>query len=165
MRTTGDRDGRLCQRCGKPDPTVRSRGRIDLIAELCDSCWNRLANQMALEEGATALPRPDPDPDDMTFLEPPNCPLCGADVRVYPTVYDRWVNLAMTELPAKGVPRCFRWRLVDIRSPHSPVVIDTVAVRVRGIDPLPGELVTPAHQALCAAGEAERSVVKRSLDH
>ena len=165
MGATGDRDEHICQRCGEAGPTVRSRGRIDLMAVLCDDCWNRLANDMAEKEGATAPPRPEFDPNDVTFVEPPTCRLCGADVRVYPTVYDRWVHLAMTDLPAKDVPRPFRWRLVEIKPPHSPVVIDIVAVRVRGIDPIPGELVTPAHQFLCAAEQAERSVVKRSLDH
>ncbi|MEV7979416.1 DUF6083 domain-containing protein [Streptomyces sp. NPDC086519] len=134
------------------------------MAVLCDDCWNRLADEMADKEGATATPRPDPDPDDVTLPEPPTCGLCGADVRVYPTVYDRWVSLAMVELPAKDVPRPFRWRLVKVTPPRSPVVIDIVAVRVRGIDPIPGELVTPAHQFLCAAEQAEQSVVKRSLD-
>ncbi|MFD8914337.1 DUF6083 domain-containing protein [Streptomyces sp. NPDC059575] len=121
------------------------------MAELCDTCWNDLANRLAQHEGATAAPRPAPDPDDVTFLEPPRCALCDADIRVYPTVYDRWVSLAMTEFPAKAVPEHFRWRLVKIQAPRSPMVVDVVAVRVRGIDPLPGESVTPAHQMLCAA--------------
>ncbi|MFJ4695333.1 DUF6083 domain-containing protein [Streptomyces sp. NPDC088766] len=159
MGTTGDRDGRLCQRCGRPGPNVRSRGRIDLIAELCEDCWNRLANRMALDEGATALPRPELGPDTMTFVEPLTCERCGSDIRIRPTVYDRWVSLATAELPAKDVPPHFRWRLVHLRSPRSPVVIDVVAVRVRGIDPLPGEAVTPAHRMFCAAEEAESSPV------
>jgi hypothetical protein len=164
MGAMGDRDEYSCQRCGEHDPTVHSRGRIDLIAELCDGCWNRLANQMALDEGATALPWPEPDPDDVTFLEPPTCPRCGSDIRVYPTVYDRWVSLATRELPAKDVPQRFRWRLVQLRSPYSPLVTDIVAVRVRGIDPLPGEPVIPAHQLFCVSEEAERQHVKGQAD-
>ncbi|MGV9339606.1 DUF6083 domain-containing protein [Streptomyces sp. NPDC003688] len=162
MGATGDRGERFCGRCGKPDPTVHSRGRIDLIAELCDTCWNRLASQIAQHEGATAAPRPEPDPDDVTFLEPPRCALCEADIRVYPTVYDRWVGLAMTELPAKDVPEHFRWRLIKIPAPRSLVIIDVVAVRVRAIDPLPGELVIPAHQMLCADKSAERPSTKKT---
>lgn len=164
MGATGDRDERVCQRCGEPDPSVHSRGRIDLIAELCDVCWGRLANSMAQSEGATAPPRPEPGPDDVMFIEPPTCALCGADIRIYPTVYDRWVGLAMAELPAKAVPERFRWRLVKIQSPRSPVVVDVVAVRVRGIDPLPGEQVVPAHQMLCAGQEAERPPGRGALD-
>ncbi|MGW8748218.1 DUF6083 domain-containing protein [Streptomyces sp. NPDC055794] len=163
MGVTGDRAERVCQRCGKAGSTVHSRGRIDLIAELCDPCWNRLANQTAQDEGATASPRPEPGPDDVTFMEPQTCALCSADIRVYPTVYDRWVSLAMTELPAKAVPERFRWRLVRLRSPRSPVVVDVVAVRVRGIDPLPGELVIPAHHMLCAGQWAEGRPLKRPL--
>ncbi|MFE2314674.1 DUF6083 domain-containing protein [Streptomyces sp. NPDC059441] len=156
MRTTGGRDGDLCQRCGKTDASVRSRGRIDLIAELCVGCWNQLAHQMAQADGATALPPPDFNPDDVTFREPPPCGQCGRDIRVYPTVYDRWVSLGMKELPAKDVPPRFRWRLIKIPSPYSPVDTDLVAVRIRSIEPLPGELVVPAHQLLCPVEEAER---------
>lgn len=162
MGATSDRDERLCQRCGEAGPTVHSRGRIDLIAELCDPCWNGLANQMAQDEGATASPRPEPDPDDVTFIEPPTCALCGADIRVYPTVYDRWVSLATKELPAKAVPERFRWRLVKVQTPRSPVVVDVVAVRVRGVDPLPGDLVIPAHQMLCPGKWAEGPSVEGS---
>ncbi|MFE0739288.1 DUF6083 domain-containing protein [Streptomyces sp. NPDC058855] len=119
---------------------------------------------MAQDEGATALPWPEPDPDDVTFLEPPTCPQCGSDIRIYPTIYDRWVSLATRELPAKDVPQRFRWRLVQLPSPYSPVVTDVVAVRVRGIDPLPGEPVIPAHQMLCSAEEVERQHVKGQAD-
>ncbi|MEV0120855.1 DUF6083 domain-containing protein [Streptomyces sp. NPDC050703] len=143
---------------------MRSRGRIDLLAVVCDACWNRLANDMAMSDGATALPRPEPGPDDVSFVEPPTCPECHADVRVYPTVYDRWISLAVLELPAKDVPPAYRWRLVPIVGPHSPVVTDTVAVRVRGIDPLPGERVVPAHRMLCRAEEAGRPSVEQTLD-
>ncbi|WP_308401347.1 DUF6083 domain-containing protein [Streptomyces sp. AC512_CC834] len=163
MGSTGDRDERSCQHCGKTGSTVHSRGRIDLIAELCDTCWNELANRTAQDEGATAPPRPNPDPDDVTSMEPQTCALCNADIHVYPTVYDRWVSLAVTELPAKAVPECFRWRLVRIQTPRSPVVIDVVAVRVRGIDPLPGDLVRPAHQMLCSGQMAERPPVMGPL--
>nr|WP_231976484.1 DUF6083 domain-containing protein [Streptomyces sp. 3214.6] len=103
---------------------------------------------MAEADGATAAPRPDPDPDDVTWIEPPLCPECGALVRIYPTNYDRWVSLAMVELPAKDVPEAFRWRLTRLPG-RSPILTDIVAVRVRGIDPLPSEPVVPAHRMMC----------------
>jgi hypothetical protein len=130
------------------DPTVQGRGRIGLLVELCDSCWNPLVNDIAEEEGATATPWPDPDPDDMAWTEPATCSQCGAAIRVYPTNYDRWVNLASRAMPAKDVPERYRWRLTSTPTGF-------VAVRVRGIEPLPGELVFPHHQLLCVADEDE----------
>ncbi|MDX3067826.1 DUF6083 domain-containing protein [Streptomyces sp. ND04-05B] len=103
---------------------------------------------MALADGATAAPRPQPDSDDVTWIEPPLCPECGISVRIYPTNYDRWVSLAMVELPAKDVPEPFRWRLTRLPDP-SPISTDIAAVRVRGIDPLPGDPVVPAHRMMC----------------
>ncbi|MFF7130784.1 DUF6083 domain-containing protein [Streptomyces sp. NPDC008196] len=129
-------------------PTVRQRGRIDLMAKFCEACWNVLANEMAISDGATAPPRPDPDPDDVLWVEPPTCPKCGAFVQIYPTTYDRWVSLAAAEMPAKDVPEPFRWRLMRLPGP-SRVTTHIVAVRVRGIDPLPGEPVVPAHRMMC----------------
>ncbi|MGX1370020.1 hypothetical protein RKD19_005379 [Streptomyces canus] len=127
---------------------MRERGRFGLMASYCEGCWNALANEMAAADGATAAPRPDPGPDDTTWIEPPRCPECGAAVRIYPTAYDRWVSLAMAELPAKDVPEPFRWRLTRLPG-RSPVPTDVVAVRIRGIDPLPGEPVVPAHRMMC----------------
>ncbi|MCX5089982.1 DUF6083 domain-containing protein [Streptomyces sp. NBC_00365] len=69
---------------------------------------------MAEVDGATAAPRPDPDPDDVSWIEPPICPRCGAIIQVCPTNYDRWVSLATVELPAKDVPEPFRWRLTKL---------------------------------------------------
>ncbi len=132
--------------CGKRDATVHGRGRIALLAELCEACWQRLANDIAEEEGATAAPPPDPDPDTVTWIEPPACPECGAQVRVYPTDYDRWVNLATRERPAKDVPPRHRWRLV-------PTAGGLVAVRVRGIEPLLDDPVVPHHRMFCVAEE------------
>ncbi|MET7650791.1 DUF6083 domain-containing protein [Streptomyces sp. NPDC005486] len=103
---------------------------------------------MAEADGATAAPGPDPDPDDATWIEPPLCPECGALIRVYPTSYDRWVSLAMVQLPAKDVPEAFRWRLARLPG-RSLISTDIVAVRVRGIDPLPSEPVVPAHRMMC----------------
>ncbi|WNZ14660.1 DUF6083 domain-containing protein [Streptomyces sp. 11x1] len=119
---------------------------------------------MAATDGATAAPRPDPGPDDVTWIEPPVCPECGALVRIYPTNYDRWVSLAMMELPAKDVPEAFRWRLTRVPDP-SPVPTDVVAVRVRGIDPLPGEPVAPAHRMVCVGGPGSPSRGERSGRH
>ncbi|WP_369265294.1 DUF6083 domain-containing protein [Streptomyces sp. R35] len=103
---------------------------------------------MAKADGATAAPRPEPDPDDVSWIEPPICPECGALIRVYPTNYDRWVSLATMELPAKEVPEPFRWRLTKPLG-RSPIATGIVAVRVRGIDPLPGDPVVPAHSMMC----------------
>ncbi|MFI9833240.1 DUF6083 domain-containing protein [Streptomyces sp. NPDC051913] len=127
---------------------MRDRGRIDLMARLCERCWNILANEMARLDGATAAPRPEPDPDDPSWIEPPTCPQCARPVRVYPTNYDRWVSLAEVALPAKDVPEPFRWRLTKLPG-RSLAGLDVVAVRVRGLDPLPGEPVVPAHRMLC----------------
>nr|QIY77247.1 hypothetical protein HEP84_34085 [Streptomyces sp. RLB1-33] len=69
-------------------------------------------------------------------------------MQVCPTNYDRWVSLATVELPAKDVPEPFRWRLTKLTA-RSPTVTDIVAVRVRGVDPLPGEPVVPAHRMMC----------------
>uniref|UniRef100_UPI003F492A93 DUF6083 domain-containing protein n=1 Tax=Streptomyces chartreusis TaxID=1969 RepID=UPI003F492A93 len=118
------------------------------MARLCESCWNVLANEMAILDGAAAAPRPEPEPDDVSWIEPPTCPKCGAPVRVYPTNYDRWVSLAMVELPAKDVPDPFRWRLTKLPG-RSSITVDIVAVRVRGVDPLASEPVVPAHRMMC----------------
>ncbi|WP_232838430.1 DUF6083 domain-containing protein [Streptomyces geranii] len=133
---------------------MRTRGRIDLFVGYCDHCWNIYANEMAEADGATSAPRPDPGPDDVSWIEPPACPECGALIRVYPTTYDRWVSLSTLELPAKDVPERYRWRLTKLRG-RSPVVVDVVAVRVRGIDPVPGDPVVPAHRMMCVPGEGE----------
>ncbi|MEV5985487.1 DUF6083 domain-containing protein [Streptomyces sp. NPDC052051] len=116
------------------------------MAELCDACWHGLANDIAEEEGATTAPSPDPDPDDVSWIEPPMCPDCGAEVRVYPTNYDRWVSLATREQPAKDVPAHYRWRL-------TPTPTGSVAVRVRAIEPLLSDLVLPDHRMLCVPDE------------
>lgn len=134
---------------------MRERGRISLMAILCDTCWNVQADALAEEEGATAPPRGDPGPDDSTWIEPPTCPDCGAPVEIRRTNYDRWVRLATEDLPAKDVPPRHRWRLVARTAPHSSYVVDIVAVRIRGIAPLPSELVRPAHRAVCLSAEAE----------
>ncbi|MEU0068524.1 DUF6083 domain-containing protein [Streptomyces sp. NPDC006332] len=152
MGALGDHEW-SCHRCGRTSPAVRDRGRIDLMARLCETCWNILANEMAQADGATAAPRPDPGPDDVSWIEPPTCPECGAPIRVYPTNYDRWVSLATVELPAKDVPEPFRWRLTKL--PGQSSVTDIVAVRVRGVDPLPGEPVVPAHHIMCVPGLRE----------
>ncbi|MEV0694022.1 DUF6083 domain-containing protein [Streptomyces sp. NPDC050388] len=139
--------------CGKGDPTVRGRGQISLLVELCESCWQRLANDIAEEEGATTAPPPGPDPDDVTWIEAPTCPDCGAEVRVYPTDYDRWISLAVRERPAKDVPPRYRRRLV-------PTAGGLVAVRVRGIEPPLGDPVVPDHRMLCLPDEDDpRGVV------
>ncbi|GAA3372538.1 hypothetical protein GCM10020367_27850 [Streptomyces sannanensis] len=114
-----------------------------------------MANDLAEDEGATAPPLPEPGPDDVSLIEPPTCDDCGAPVRLYPTNYDRWVSLATAELPAKNVPARYRWRLMKRYARHSSMVVDLVAVRLRGIDPLLSELVVPAHRMLCVQDEDE----------
>ncbi|WP_319697769.1 DUF6083 domain-containing protein [Streptomyces europaeiscabiei] len=148
MGAIRDRDQSACHRCGETCHTVRERGRFGLMASYCERCWNILANEMAAADGATAAPRPDPDPDDVTWIEPLVCPECGLLIRTYPTNYDRWVSLTMVELPAKDAPEAFRWRLTRLPD-LSPTPTDIVAVRVRGIDPLPSEPVAPAHRMMC----------------
>ncbi|MFK0105180.1 DUF6083 domain-containing protein [Streptomyces sp. NPDC091217] len=148
MGATRDGDQSVCLRCGEAGGSVRERGRISLMASYCQRCWDTLANEMAEADGATATPSPEPDPDDVTWIEPPVCPECGALIRVCPTTYDRWVSLAVVELPAKDVPEAFRWRLMRLPT-RSPIPANIVAVRVRGIDPLPGEPVVPAHSMMC----------------
>ncbi|MET8407090.1 DUF6083 domain-containing protein [Streptomyces sp. NPDC005195] len=100
---------------------------------------------------------PEPDPDDTSSIEPPICPECGALVRIYPTSYNRWVSLATAELPAKDVPEPFRWRLTGLPD-RSHLTTDVVAVRVRGIDPLPGEPVVPAHRMAVRPGPGESQI-------
>lgn len=154
MATTGGRG--LCQSRRRQDSTVRSRGLIDLMAELCDGCWDQLANGMAMTEGATAPPCPTPDPDDgeaIEWIEPPRCHKCGREVRRCPTSYERWVDLATVEQPAKSVPEPYRWRLVKVGGPYAPMV---VAVRVRALDPLPSDPVIPAHAFLCPVTQAQQ---------
>lgn len=128
MGATRNGDQSVCLRCGEAGGSVRERGRISLMASYCQRCWDTLANEMAEADGATAPPRPEPDPDDVTWIEPQVCPECGA--------------------PAKDVPEAFRWRLMPLPA-RAPIPADIVAVRVRGIDPLPGEPVVPAHSMTC----------------
>ncbi len=135
-----------CWTCGKRDASVRERGRIDLWGVLCDGCWNVRANRLAEEEGTTATPLPEPDPDDTEWIEAPVCEQCGAAIRVWPTEYDRWVALATRPLPAKDVPEHHRWRLVETPA-------GCVAVRLRGARLLPDEPVYPHHQMLCVPEE------------
>lgn len=151
---------RVCHFCHNESPSVVRRGWIPL-GSLCDACWNRLANALAEEEGANAPPTEAMDPDDLTWYEPPRCRDCGARVRRCPTNYDRWVDLGIRELPAKDVPLKYRWRLEEIRPPSSAIVTRVIAVRIRGLEPLPSEPVTPAHVAVCidpdAIAEVERA--------
>ncbi|MFI2190528.1 DUF6083 domain-containing protein [Streptomyces sioyaensis] len=154
MGATEDTSQNVCQSCRTSGPTVRERGRVSLMAVLCDPCWNVYANQLAIEEGATAPPQVAPDPDDVTPYEPPTCRDCGAAVRQYPTNYERWVYLAGEDLPAKDVAPCHRWRLETIHGRHSSIPVEIVAVRIRGIEPLPSDPVRPAHRAVCLNPEA-----------
>ncbi|MFJ9213277.1 DUF6083 domain-containing protein [Streptomyces sp. NPDC102264] len=150
--------GSTCQSCGEPDPTVRMRGRAFPMAELCDACWNDFADDLARYEGAGAPPRAEPGPDDFDAVGPPLCPECNGLLRPYPTNYDRWVDLASRELPAKDVPSRYRWRLIPLRARHSQVPTGFVAVRIRGVEPMPGELVMPAHVAVCLGPDASAEV-------
>lgn len=144
-----------CLLCSANGPDVLERGRIiPLSVDLCDRCWNTVANELALSEGATAAPEPEADPDDVDRVEPRTCRHCHERVRCYPTNYDRWVELATFELPAKKVPPRHRWRLMSRKAAYSPIEVERVAVRVGAIDPTPGEPVVPAHEFVCLRQEA-----------
>ncbi|MGW3626934.1 DUF6083 domain-containing protein [Streptomyces sp. NPDC000880] len=123
------------------------------MAELCDACWNDFANDLAEYEGATAPPRPEPGPDDVDLIEPPVCPECHGFLRLFPTNYDRWVYLASREYPAKEIPSRYRWRLMEIPGRQL-----RVAVRIGATQPLPGEIVLPAHVAVCLSPDAVAAV-------
>jgi Family of unknown function (DUF6083) len=98
------------------------------------------------QDGARWLP--EDDPDSYLPYEPVPCAGCGAQLRWYPTNYDRWIALESREQPAKNVPDGFRWRLYqDLRS-------GSTAMRVVGHS-LPDDLVLPAHQAFCPARLAD----------
>jgi hypothetical protein len=156
---TGQRQ--VCEDCGDPGRPAYERGAIPLGVGRCDPCWNRLANELAIIDGATGLPRPDPGPDSFEPIEPDECPKCGMEVWTMPTNYDRWVHLATRALRAKEVPRRYWWRIEPIRAHHSTYVIGQIAVRVSGIEPLPDDLVMPAHTVACqhpaAIEEVERA--------
>ncbi|MEU8520372.1 DUF6083 domain-containing protein [Streptomyces sp. NBC_01216] len=106
-----------------------------------------MANALAEDEGATAAPWPDPDAEDMRWIEPATCRRCGGALRVVPTDYDRWIGLSATELPVDDVPPRFRWRLVWTAG-------GLVAVRPRGADALRGGPVFPDHRMVCPAEDA-----------
>ncbi|MER7619911.1 DUF6083 domain-containing protein [Streptomyces sp. NPDC126503] len=128
---------------------MRARGRVRVVAVLCEECWDRAANDFALDEGATAAPPGEPGPDDLGWIEAAVCPRCGREVRAYRTNYDRWVHLDDEELPPGEVPARFRWRLMRRYARHTEMVVETVAVRVRAVDPWLGEWVVPAHGMRC----------------
>ncbi|MFC9744587.1 DUF6083 domain-containing protein [Streptomyces niveus] len=123
------------------------------MAELCDTCWNDFANDLAKYEGATAPPRPEPRPEDTEWIEAPECPECHGEIMAFPTNYDRWIYLALREVPAKEIPSRYRWRLMEIPRQYSHV-----AVRIAATQPLPGELVRPAHVAVCVSPDALAAV-------
>ncbi|MFJ5213325.1 DUF6083 domain-containing protein [Streptomyces sp. NPDC088354] len=157
MGSTGV-DRHVCEQCGDASRLALRRGRIDLMATLCERCWNRYANEIAEAEGATAPPREEPDQDDTRWIEPPTCRACGLQVRRTPTNYDRWVDLGTVAVRAKDVPRRYRWRLLSIHPRSATVITDVIAVKVGAIEPTPGELIMPAHRALCPSPDAVREV-------
>ncbi|MFG2191442.1 DUF6083 domain-containing protein [Streptomyces sp. NPDC048639] len=154
--TNRGRGGLACQRCGCRNGTVGERGRIKLIALLCERCWNITSNELALQEGATDSPGYDAEGNALVAGEPPRCPACRTPIVPCPTNYDRWVHLATKDLPAERVPRRFRWRLVDVQG-HG-----RVAVRIRGVEPFPTAFVRPAHRAVCLGPDAEPDVARES---
>ncbi|MER7397757.1 DUF6083 domain-containing protein [Streptomyces sp. NPDC000151] len=108
-----------------------------------------------MQDRALAPSRGDPGPDEHTWHEPPPCPDCGAVGSVRRTNYDRWVRLAAKDLPAKDVPPEHRWRLETVRTRHSSYGVGLVAMRLGAIEPLPSDLVCPAHRTVCLCPEAE----------
>jgi hypothetical protein len=125
---------------------------------LCDRCWNRLANELAEIDEATGPPRPEPEPDGVGWIEPEECPRCGMEVRTMRTNYDRWVNLSTTPARAKEVPRRYRWRVVAETARHSTYPVGVIAVRVSGLEPMPGDMVIPAHTVECGDPGARAKV-------
>src|SRR5262245_39746931 len=120
----------ICQRCEDPDQPASERGYISLMAVLCDRCWNALANETALAEGATDQPPAEFDPDDVTWVEPPTCRECDAQVRHLRTNYDRWIFLAIEDLPAKEIPRRYRWRIQPVPARNSSIPVGCIAVKI-----------------------------------
>ncbi|RBM19713.1 hypothetical protein DEH69_09435 [Streptomyces sp. PT12] len=125
---------------------------------LCAPCWNVYANAMAAHDGADAAPVDGDALDGIGPWGPPLCRRCDEPVRRLPTTYERWVDLEFDELPAKQVPSRYRWRVRPITPPTSRYVVGHVAIRIRGIEPLPGERVVPAHRLRCLSPEAQAEV-------
>ncbi|MDR3081559.1 MAG: hypothetical protein LBV60_11645 [Streptomyces sp.] len=125
------------------------------MAELCERCWNRLADGLAAIEGATASRLATADEEEAEDVQaggPATCRRCHGEVRRCPTYYERWVDLAIHEQPAKRVPEHYRWRLMKAPTPHAPIVI---AVRIRAMDPPLSDPVIPAHAFTCPEEDAE----------
>lgn len=139
----------VCEECHDPARPAYERGVIPLGVVRCEPCWNRLANELAEIDGATAAPWPEPDPESVERIEPEGCPRCGMEVRTMPTNYDRWVHLSTAPMRAKEVPRRYRWRVETRPARHSSYPVAMIAIRVSGLDPLPDDLVIPAHTVEC----------------
>src|SRR5437879_1093291 len=135
----------VCEHCGDESRPAEERGRFPLGVVLCEGCWQQFANELAKDEGATATRWPEPEPDNVEWIEPrEECRDCGMPVRRMATNYERWVDLAKVNLPAKDVPRRYRWRVKKLPVRHSSYDIGSIAVKIGAIDPLPRDLVTPA---------------------
>lgn len=75
-----------------------------------------------------------------------------------PTNYDRWMHLSTVPLRAKEVPRRYRWRVETRPARHSSYPVAMIAVRVSGLDPLPDDMVIPAHTVECEHPAARAKV-------
>ncbi|MBD0736441.1 hypothetical protein [Streptomyces sp. CBMA29] len=117
-----------------------------------------MANKLAEIDGATDSPRAEPDPENLGWIEPEGCPKCGMEVRVMPTNYDRWVNLSTVPMRAKEVPHRFRWRVLTVPARHSVHPVAMIAVRVGGLEPMPDDMVIPAHTVECQDPAARAKV-------
>ncbi|SCD42798.1 hypothetical protein GA0115240_10769 [Streptomyces sp. DvalAA-14] len=80
------------------------------------------------------------------------------------TNYERWVHLDTEAMRAKEVPRRYWWRIEPIRARYSTYVTGQIAVRVRGIEPLPDDLVIPAHTVVCQDPAAIEEVEQARRD-
>ncbi len=148
----------VCEECREPERPAWGRGTLPLDVVLCDRCWNRLANELAEIDDVADPPRPEPNPDDTGWIEPEGCPRCGMEVRPMLTNYDRWVNLSVTPVRAKEVPRRYQWRIVAKPARHSAHPVGMIAVRVSGLEPMPDDMVIPAHTVECQDPAARAKV-------
>ncbi|MGW5353660.1 hypothetical protein ACWERV_24495 [Streptomyces sp. NPDC004031] len=75
-----------------------------------------------------------------------------------PTNYDRWVNLSTAPARAKEVLRRYRWRIMTKTARHSTYPVAMIAVRMSRLEPMPDDMVLPAHTVECEHPTASAKV-------